>query len=337
MKALRNIRIIAAMLAATVLAGVVGFHVIEGWTYFDSFYMVLTTFTTIGYQEVHPLSQHGRYFNTGLIIAGVSLVFLGIGSLTQLLLEFELGNYFGRRRMQREIERLKGHYIICGAGRVGRSAARELARKPVPFVVIEAKADKAAQFESEFLTLVGDATKEETLRQVHIESALGLVAATTLDATNIYIVLTARSINPKLKIIARASEEGAEKHLLKAGADSVVSPYGFAGHRIAQTFLRPYVLDFLDVATARAGKPGLEIEEVRIGEASHYAGQTIEGSRIRQETGVMVLAIHRGEGTHFNPGPDYVIEAGDCLIALGEPTALTRLEAAAANNVGTTK
>src|ERR1051326_8061473 len=150
MKALRNIRIIATLLAVVVTAGVVGFHVIEGWSYFDSFYMVLTTFTTIGYQEVHPLSHQGRLFNTGLIIAGVSLVFLGIGSLTQALLEFELGNYFGRRRMQRDIERLKGHYIICGAGRVGRSAARELARKPAPFVVIESRGEKAAQLEQGF-------------------------------------------------------------------------------------------------------------------------------------------------------------------------------------------
>src|SRR5690242_5802298 len=199
MKSLRNLRLIGVALLGLTLAGTAGFHFIEGWSWFDGFYMVITTFTTIGYQETHPLSHAGRVFNVGLIVVGVSLVFLGIGSLTQALLEFELGNYFGRRRMQREIERLKGHYIICGAGRVGRSAARELARKPVPFVMIESRAEKAAQFEQEFLTLVGDATKEETLRQVNIEQALGLVAATTLDATNIYIVLTARSLNPKLK------------------------------------------------------------------------------------------------------------------------------------------
>ena len=329
MKGLRNLKVIAALLTLVVAAGAAGFHLIEGWTWFDAFYMVLTTFTTIGYQEVHPLSQVGREFNAVLIIAGVSLVFLGIGSLTQALLEFELGNYFGRRRMQREIGRLKDHYIICGAGRVGRSAARELARKPAPFVVIESNAEKAGRYEDEFLTLVGSATEEATLRAAHIEGALGLVAATTLDATNIYITLTARSLNPRLKIIARASEESAEKHLLTAGADSVISPYHFAGHRIAQTFLRPYVLDFLDVATARGGKPGLELEEVRIGESSRYVGTTIEASKIRQETGVMVLAIHRGDGMRFNPAPDDRIEAGDCLIALGEPAALARLESAA--------
>jgi voltage-gated potassium channel len=330
MKAFRNLKLIATALIVLSMAGTAGFHWIEGWPWFDGFYMVLTTFTTIGYQEVHPLSRAGRLFNIGLIIAGVALVFLLIGSLTQALLEFELGNYFGRRRMQREIGRLKDHYIICGAGRVGRSAGRELARQPVPFVVVESNAEKAARYGSEFLMLVGSATEEATLREAKIESALGLVAATTLDATNIYIVLTARSLNPRLRIIARASEESAEKHLRTAGADSVISPYHFAGHRIAQTFLRPNVLDFLDVATARGGKPGLEIEEVRIAGGSRFVGQTIEGSRIRQETGAMVLAIHRGEGMRFNPAPDDRIEAGDCLIALGEPTALTRLEAAAA-------
>lgn len=344
MKALRNLKLIGAALALLAVIGTTGFHFLEGWSWFDAFYMVVITFTTIGYGEVHPLTQTGRAFNIGLILAGGTLVALGIGSLTQALLEFELTNFFGRRKMQRDIARLEEHYIICGAGRVGRSAARELARarsgpRAAAFVVIENNVEKAAQFENEFLLLVGDATKEEVLRQARIEQAQGLVAAATNDATNIYIVLTARSLNPKLKIIARASEEGAEKHLLTAGADSVISPYLFAGHRIAQSFLRPNVLDFLDVATARAGKPlaagekefgsRLEIEEVRVGAASAYAGKTLEASRIRQDTGAMVLAIHRGDGMRFNPEPEESIQPGDCLIALGEPEALRRLEAAA--------
>jgi voltage-gated potassium channel len=326
MRALRHLKLIGLALAVVTVVGTAGFHFIEGWPWFDGFYMVLITLTTIGYQEVHPLSHAGRIFNVGLIATGVALVFLAFGSLTQALLEFELGNFLGRRKMQRDIERLTGHYIICGAGRVGRSAARELARKPAPFLLIETQGVKAEQYSAEFLTLIGDATKEETLRQARIEHALGLVAATTLDATNIYIVLTARSINPKLRIIARASEEAAEKHLLTAGADSVISPYLFAGHRIAQTFLRPNVLDFLDVATARAGKPGLEIEEVRVGTNSAYVGKTLEASRIRQDTGVMVLAIHRSDGVRFNPAPEDRILSGDCLIALGEPSALAKLE-----------
>ena len=325
MTALRNLRLIGIALAVLALIGVVGFHFIEGWSWFDGFYMVVTTFTTIGYQEVHPLSHAGRLFNVGLILVGVSLVFLGIGSLTQALLEFELTSFFGRRKMEREIDRLSDHYIICGAGRVGTSAARELARQPARFVVIEQNESETSHFNSEWLRVVGDATQEQVLRDVHIERARGLVAATTTDATNLYIVLTARGLNPNLKIIARASEEDAEKHLLKAGADSVVSPYLFAGQRIAQSFLRPHVVSFLDTATTRLGMD-LEIGEIHVGHRSPFASKTIEASRIRQERGVIILAIKREQGMRFNPAPEDLIGAGDTLIAMGEPAQLRQLE-----------
>ena len=196
MKALRNLRLVVVALAAVMLVGTAGFHFIEGWPWFDGFYMVVTTLTTIGYQEVHPLSHAGRVFNVFVILAGVSLVFLGIGALTQALLEFELRSFFGRRKMERNIGRLSDHYIICGAGRVGRSAARELARRPVPFVIIEQNEAKAGRFTNDWLVMVGDATQEQTLRDAQIERARGLVAATTTDATNLYIVLTARGLNP---------------------------------------------------------------------------------------------------------------------------------------------
>ena len=325
MKALHNLRLIIIALALVILAGTAGFHFIEGWSWFDGLYMVVTTLTTIGYQETHPLSHAGRVFNLCVIVMGVSLVFLGIGALTQALLEFELRSFFGRRKMEREIDRLTGHYIICGAGRVGRSAARELARRPVPFVVIDHNEAKAARYAQDWLLLLGDATKEQTLREAHIERARGLVAATTTDATNLYIILTARELNPKLKIIARASEEDAEKHLLKAGADFIVSPYSFAGQRIAQTFLRPHVVSFLDTATTHLGMD-LEIGEISVGPGSGFAGKTIETSRIRQERGVIVLAIKRGQGMRFNPSPDDRIEAGDFLIAMGEPSQLRQVE-----------
>jgi voltage-gated potassium channel len=329
MKALRNLRLIGIALAILTLIGMAGFHFIEGWSWFDGFYMVVTSFSTIGYQETHPLSHSGRVFNVVLVLTGVSLVFLGIGSLTQALLEFELRDFFGKRKMQREIDRLTDHYIICGAGRVGRSAARELARRPAPFVIIEQNEAKAARYAGEWLLLAGDATQEQTLRQAHIERARGLVAATTTDATNLYIVLTARGLNPHLKIIARASEDDAEKHLLTAGADSVVSPYHFAGQRIAQSFLRPHVVSFLDTATTHLGID-LEIGEIRIGKDSAFSGKTIETSRIRQERGVIILAIKREQGMHFNPSPEDRIEAGDFLIAMGEPSQLRQLEQVAA-------
>ena len=332
MKALRHLRLIGIALACVVLAGTAGFHFIFGWQWLDAFYMVVTTLTTIGYQEIHPLSSGGRVFNLALIFFGVALVFLSIGALTQALLEFELRSFFGRRKMERDIGRLTDHYIICGAGRVGRSAARELARRPVPFVIIEQNEAKAQRYGDDWLTLVGDATQEQTLRQAQIDRARGLVAATTTDATNLYIVLTARGLNPRLKIIARASEEDAEKHLLTAGADSVVSPYSFAGHRIAQSFLRPHVVSFLDTATTHLGMD-LEIGEICVGQDSAFAGKTIEGSRIRQDRGVIILAIKRELGMRFNPSPDDRIEPGDYLIAMGEPSQLRQLEQMAAARV----
>jgi voltage-gated potassium channel len=326
MKTLRNLRFLVGAMLLVIALGTAGFHYIEGWPWFDGFYMVITTLTTIGYQETHPLSHAGRVFNVGVILGGVSLLFLTIGALTQALLEFELQNFFGRRRMQRDIGRLSGHYIICGAGRVGRSVAHELARRPAPFVVIENNEAKAEKFASaNWLVLIGDATQEEVLRQAQIERALGLVAATTTDATNLYIVLTARGLNPHLRIIARASEDKAEKHLLTAGADSVVSPYIFAGQRIAQSFLRPHVVSFLDTATTHLGMD-LEIDEVPIGAGSPFVGATIENSRIRQDHGVIILAIRRASGMRFNPSPEDRIEAGDFLIAMGEPQQLRQLE-----------
>ncbi|MGA3091028.1 MAG: potassium channel protein [Terriglobales bacterium] len=329
MKASRNLKFLAAALALVVGVGTAGFHFIEGWPWFDGFYMVITTLTTIGYEEVHPLSHAGRVFNVFIILGGVSLVFLAIGSLTQALLEFELQNFFGRRRMERDIGRLTGHYIICGAGRVGRSAARELARRPAQFVIIENNEAKARKFASEnWLMLIADATQEQTLRDAQIDRARGLVAATTTDATNLYIVLTARSLNPDLRIIARASEDMAEKHLRSAGADAVVCPYVFAGQRIAQSFLRPHVVSFLDTATTHLGMD-LEIGEVPISSRSRFAGTTIESSRIRQDRGVIILAVKREAGMRFNPAPDDRIEAGDFLIAMGEPRQLRELEESA--------
>jgi len=329
MRILRNLRMIGIALACVVAGGTAGFHFIEGWPWFDGFYMVVTTLTTIGYQEVHPLSHAGRVFNVLVIVAGVSLALVAVGAITQALLEFELQSFFGRRKMERDISRLSDHYIICGAGRVGRSAARELARRPVPFVIIEQNEAKAVRYRGEWLMMIGDATQDQTLRDARVERALGLVAATTTDATNLYIVLTARGLNPNLKIIARASEEDAEKHLRTAGADSVVSPYLFAGQRIAQSFLRPNVVSFLDTATTHLGMD-LEIDEIVVPRDSPFAGKTIESSRIRQDSGVIILAIRRERGMRFNPSSDDRIEPGDCLIAMGEPSQLTHLEQMAA-------
>jgi voltage-gated potassium channel len=331
MKAFYNLRVIGGLLLIVMAAGTAGYHFIEGWPWFDGFCMVVTTLTTIGYQEVHSLSHAGRVFNVIIILSGVSLVLLGVGALSQALLEFELQSFCGRRRMERDIGRLDEHYIICGMGRVGRSVARELAAKPAPFVVIENSEAKLARYSAEnWLVVTGDATQEQVLQGTQIQRARGLIAATTTDATNLYIVLTARGLNPRLKIIARASEDNAEKHLLAAGSDSVVSPYSFAGRRIAHSLLRPHVVSFLDTATTHLGMD-LEIGEIHIADSSVFAGTTVESSRIRQDRGVIILRIKRQAGMRFNPAPDERIQPEDCLIAMGEPSQLRQLELTAAS------
>jgi voltage-gated potassium channel len=327
---LRHLEYTLATLVFIAVVGVVGFRLIEGWGWFDSIYMVVMTMATVGYREVHELSATGRVFNLFLMIFGVGSVFFTIGMLTQTLLEFELENFFGKKRMLRQIDKLSGHYILCGAGRVGHSAARELARKPVPFVIIEHNQGRLEREPSEWLVLEGDATQEKVLRQAGIERAAGLVAATTTDATNIYIVLTARSLNPKLKIIARASAEDAEKYLRTAGADSVISPYKSAGHRVAQSFLRPNVVDFLDIAVDRELHEEMVIEEILVNGKSPLAGTTVGTSYIHRDLGIMVLAIKRADGRPcFNPRATEAIQAGDNLIVMGEAAQMPKLESLA--------
>lgn len=329
MRALRNVKFLSTALLCVAFIGTAGFHYIEHWSWFDGFYMVLITLTTIGYQEVHQLSQVGKYFNVGLILVGVGLVFFIFGAVGQALLEFEFNNFFGRRRMEREIGRLQGHYIICGAGRVGRAVARQLESNPAQFIILEnneAKAERIRE-ETNWLVVHADATLEAQLLAARIDQAAGLVAASTTDATNTYIVLTARSLNPTLKIIARASEEGAEKHMRTAGADQVISPYSFAGFRIAQAFLRPHVINFLEVALLRNSELGLELEELTIDPSSVYVGQGLHSSGIRQDLGITVLAIKReGEEMKYSPTADAVLCAGDHLIVMGDPVELRKLE-----------
>jgi len=329
MRALRNVSILSLALLCVILVGTAGFHYLEHWSWFDGFYMVLTTLTTIGYEEVHPLSPAGRQWNVVIIVSGVVLLFMILGALGQAMLAFEIDQVFGRRKMRKELEKLEGHYILCGAGRVGRAVARQLENHPAPFIILEnneAKADKIRS-ETGWLIVHADATVESQLVAARIEKAAGLVAATTSDASNIYVILTARSLNPKLKIIARASEEDAGKYMRTAGADEVISLYGFAGVRIAQAFLRPHIIDFLEVALERSSELGLQLEELTIHPSSVYVGKGLSSSGIRSDLGVTVLAIKREGGEmKYSPPADAVLGAGDRLIVMGEPGKLRELE-----------
>ena len=318
------------LLTAVVVTGTAGFHYLEGWSWFDGFYMTLTTMTTIGSGEIRPLSHAARIFNSFMIVAAVLAGGFVIATFSQTLLEFEFGKAFGRRRMERELAKLSGHYIICGAGRVGRTVARQLRANGETCVVIDRDPNRARWAEEEKIPVIlGNASSEEILQKAHIDKARGFVSAVSSDAENLYIVLTARGFRADLKIIARASEEEATSKLLRAGASQVLSPYNFIGHRIAQLLLRPNVLDFVDAAFGRE-RLDFEIGEVRITATSSLVGKNLSDPAIPRQAGVIVLALRGADGTMtFNPPPESIIRADDCLIVIGKDEHIKRLESLA--------
>jgi voltage-gated potassium channel len=328
---LRRLLFIAGLLTSAIIIGTVGFHLVEGWPIFDSFYMTLITLTTVGYGEIHPLSFHGRLFASAVMLIGVMAVFVSIAILGDTLLRLEMMDYFGVRRRNRMLKEISNHYIVCGAGRVGRSVVRELMRSKATVVLIDDSAERAKWgTEQGILTLVADATKDETLRQARIEKAKGLVAAISSDAENVYVTLSAKVLNPQIHVAARASDDQAEEKLRRAGATTVLTPYSFIGHRLAQSMLRPHVISFLDVASAYGPSDlDLEIEQLRVAPKSFMVENTLEQAHLGKEYGVIVLAVQRVNGVmQFNPPADLRIESGDVLIAMGERTKLKRLEAA---------
>jgi voltage-gated potassium channel len=325
---IRNrMRLALILIASVVFTGAAGFHYVEGWPWFDGLYMTLITMTTVGYGETHPLSPAGKVFNTFLILAAVMAGGFLVATFTQAMLEFELSHFLGRRRMERELAKLKDHFIICGAGRVGRTVAQEFRARQVPCVIIEVDPKRAQwALEERIPVVIGNGHSEADLKQARIETARGLVAAATSDADNLYIVLTARGMNKEMKIIARATEEEATPKLLRAGATEVISPYHFLGRRIAHLLLRPHVLDFIEAAFGDR-RLDIQIEEVRVPDGSELVGKTLAATDIRQSTGVLVLALKRADGSlNFNPEPETVVHPGDWLIAVGSADHLKKLE-----------
>jgi len=325
-----RIELALVILAVVLLAGTTGFHAVEGWSWFDGFYMTLTTMTLLRSGETHPLTHAGRIFDSFLIVCTVTAVGFAIATISQALLEFEFGKAIGRRRMERELSKISGHYIICGAGRVGRTVARQLHSHGESVVIIEKDAVRARWAEDlKIPVIIGNASSEDNLRKARIETAQGFVSAVSSDAENIYIVLTARGLRPDLRILARASEEEATSKLLRAGATEVLSPYHFIGHRMAQLLLRPNVLDFVDAAFGRE-RLDFEIGEVKIAEKSNLVGKKLGDSEIPRQAGVIVLALRNPGGKMiFNPPPESVIQADDCLIVIGGDEQLRRLESLA--------
>ena len=323
----RRFILIVVAIVTTLTIGTVGFTVIDGYPPFDAFYMSLTTMTTVGYGEIHPLSQAGRIFNSFLIVFGVTTIFIAIGAMTQTIIELEFGDAIGKRRNKRMIDNLKDHYIICGYGRVGRGAAHELRHAGVPFVVVDNNPDRAERaMLAGMLAVAADSTQDETLRLVGIERARGLVAALATDADNLFVLLSAKGLNPQIYVATRAAEEGAEAKMRRAGADAVFAPYAMTGHRLAQSLLRPHVVQFLDFTTKDVGED-IAIEQVRVSGASEMVSKTIKEMQLRKEVGVIVMAIRKESGEMvFNPPAETAVQGGDYLIVMGRPGNLRTLE-----------
>ena len=314
-------------LALVISIGTLGYIVIEEWNILDSLYMTVITLATIGYQEVHPLSDTGRIFTIVLIIVGVGIVAIVFGTIAEHLVSRQFFRLYGQQRMNERIAKLDVHTIICGFGRVARTAAEALRSAGRAIVVIERdplKAQEAAALG--YLVAVGDASTEETLRQVRVERATALLSLLPKDADNLYVILTSREMSSNLFIVSRCEEEIGEKRLLRAGANRIMSPYRVGGLKIAEALLRPNVTDFLDLAIAQGGKH-LQIEEIRIPEHSPLIGRSLQAAQLRQRTNVIVAAIiSQGGEMSFNPDGQTAIEGGSTFIALGLRDELAELE-----------
>jgi len=300
---------------------------IEDWRFLDALYMTVITLGTVGFKEVHDLSDGGKMFTMGLILVGVSVLGYIVGSLAQIMFEGQFQRIMGRKKVEKQINALKDHYIICGFGRIGSLICKEFKANELPFVIVEKSADSVEKLDEEgYLHMKGDATLDETLLKAGIKRAKGLISVVTSDTENVYITLTARGLNPDLYILARSGEEGSDLKLKRAGASKVVSPYIIGGSRMAQSILRPNVVDFIEIATG-SEHLDLQMEEISIPSHSAFAGETLVSSGFRKETGVIIIGIKKAHGKMiFNPHSQAKIDGGDTLIVLGEPQSIAKLE-----------
>lgn len=320
-----QIRYALAALAFSIILGTAGFRLIEGWSFADSLYATVQTLTTVGYGDITPHSVAGRLFAVVIMLIGVGGVALGASTIVQSVVQSELLSTFGQRRQSKKMSKLQDHFIICGSGRVGSHLVRDLLAADESFVVIENDQERAAEFSQRGVNvLVADATLEESLREARVERARGLAACLPNDADNVYVVLTARDLNPNLRIVARAAEEEAEAKLLRAGANHVVAPTIIGGHRMAIAMTKPAVSEFMDSITAN--ELGLVFEQVEVDTASHLVGRELSSTPIRSELDVVIISIRRQGGQAiFSPAGDCRIEAGDILIAIGRAESLAKL------------
>lgn len=323
----RHLILSIAMSLAVIGFGTAGYMLIEGWSPLDAVYMTVITLATVGYGEVHPISNLGRLFTIFLIVTGVGFLGYVAGAVVQFMVEGRIRLILGRRMLDKKIDRLKDHYIVCGYGRIGRELCRNLRRKPGDLVVIEKNPDLVPVMDGDGVLYVsGEATQEENLNRAGISRAKGLVAALATDIENVFLILTARQLNPALHIVARASATEAKSKLKAAGADTVESPYEMGAVSMAQRIIRPTVTRFLDSAFTYK-TADIQMEEIPVAEGSPLVDVMLKDSQIRQKFNLIIIAITNPDGRMlFNPSFEARIHAGDTVIAVGEEENLLKLE-----------
>jgi voltage-gated potassium channel len=324
-----HIRIWLAVIVGCIVVGTAGYIIIEpGWRLLDALYMTVITLTTVGFREVQPLADAGRIWTMVLSIVGVGLIFGTVGIVAEYLVVEATSGRREAERMVQAVNKLSGHYILCGYGRVGLTVARELVHSGLKVVVIDILPESLARARREgFLEVEGDATEEATLRAAGIERARGLITTIDSDAHNVYVILSARAMNPDLFVVARANTEDSEARLMQAGASRVVSPYTMAGHRLAELAVRPRVVDFIDAALSH-GELAFSMEEVEVVAGGSTVGSTVAALR---DSGVFVLALVTGERSYeANPPADRILVAGETLVVSGSVARLRELRGAGA-------
>jgi voltage-gated potassium channel len=325
MSTAKRLRYLSFLILGVIIGGTLGFELIEGWGILDSLYMTVITISTVGFQEVHRLSPAGRGFSIALIIVGVGATFYGLTVFFELLVEGQIRGLMGKRKMERGLRRMKEHHIVCGYGRVGRRVVDELRRRHKKIVVIEsAPALQEQMNESKIAFVPGDATEDKALEAAGIQAARCLVVSLPNQADNVLITLTARQMNPSLRIVARADEDGADKKLRLAGADAVVCPHETGGMRMAIASVSPNVLDFMEIAGG--DDSGIGVDEINIDQGSELCGTTLRDSPISSKLGLTVVALRKAGGTmRFNPDASEQMDANDILIVIGPPDKLGTL------------
>lgn len=320
----KKISIILLLLLVIIVIGVSGYLIIEKWNFLESLWQTVITLSTVGFGELRPLSSSGRLFTILLIMVGFAVFGYSLTTLTKIIIEGEIKNVFRNKKMERDINNLKGHVIVCGYGCLGRQASIELERWNKPFVVVEANENIGVQLqEASKLVVIGDATEDDVLIKAGIKNAVGLIAALTDDVKNLFVTLTARKLNHTLTIVTKAEDDSAEVKLLSAGANRVISPASIGGKRMASVLISPEVVNFLDVVVHEEDID-LSMREVQIQKNSIIEGLTIRDANIPAEIKIIGLK-KEDEGMIINPPADAVLNANNILIVLGESIFIEKL------------